>query len=150
VVPEDQARVLAELGAHLSGNTEPFASEFRVRKKDGSVRWHLARGGAVRDAAGRPIRFAGTSIDVTHLKEAEAEGQRVVAQMWRSIGLSGVGIWGYELTADADLAKAKPTFDRDGVLSSLGYDVNEVGPSIVDRLGAVVHPEDQPRMGELL
>src|SRR5262249_36420632 len=47
-------------------------------------------------------------------------------------------------------AKGKTTSDRDGVLSSLGYDVNEVGPSIVDRLGAVVHPEDQPRMGELL
>lgn len=70
-MPEDRARLLAGLQAYLAGASEPFESEFRVRHDDGSVRWNVARGGAVRDAGGRPIRFTGTSVAVTRLKEVK-------------------------------------------------------------------------------
>ena len=39
--------------------------------KDGSMRTFLTRGVAVRDATGKPIRFAGTAVDITDLKHAE-------------------------------------------------------------------------------
>src|SRR5258708_36263324 len=38
---------------------------------DGSTRWHLARGTVLRDAAGTPVRFIGTSADITDLKRSE-------------------------------------------------------------------------------
>src|SRR5262249_6293411 len=43
----------------------------RFRHKDGSYRTMLSRGAAVRDAAGKPIRFVGLTIDITTLKRAE-------------------------------------------------------------------------------
>ena len=46
-------------------------SEYRVRHNDGSYRWILSRGVAVRDAAGTPIRFIGSIVDITDRRKAE-------------------------------------------------------------------------------
>ncbi len=73
IVPEDRARVLAEVRGYLAGAGEMFESEFRVQDDDGSVRWKLARGGADRDGDGRPIRLTGTMVDVTRLRTAGGE-----------------------------------------------------------------------------
>ena len=58
--------------AALSGETRGFEAEFRVRHKDGTYRWMLSRGVAVRNAAGIPVRFIGSDVDTTDLKRAEA------------------------------------------------------------------------------
>src|SRR6185295_8746559 len=39
--------------------------------KDGSTRWHLTRGVAIRDPTGKAVRFIGISTDTTNLKRAE-------------------------------------------------------------------------------
>jgi PAS domain S-box-containing protein len=71
VHPDDRGRVRQALRAYLAGGTAEYSVEFRARRRDGSYGWVLSRGVAVRDAAGRPIRFVGTRIDVTELKKAE-------------------------------------------------------------------------------
>ena len=71
--PDDQARVQEALRAYFAGETPEYQVEFRARHQDGSWRWILSRGIAVRDAAGKPIRFAGTRIDITDLKRIEEE-----------------------------------------------------------------------------
>jgi PAS domain S-box-containing protein len=73
VHPDDRARVQEALRAYFAGATPEYQVEFRARHRDGSWRWILARGVAVRDAAGTPIRFAGTRIDITDLKHIEEE-----------------------------------------------------------------------------
>src|SRR5215472_5521389 len=73
IVPEDQARVLADVQACIDGKTEMFESEYRVRRKDGVLQWNLARGLTIRDTDGRPIRLTGSSIDITRLKKAEED-----------------------------------------------------------------------------
>jgi PAS domain S-box-containing protein len=70
---EDRARVQQAVSAYLSGATADFRVEFRARHRDGSYRWFLSRGVAVRDGAGQPIRFVGTRIDITELKRIEEE-----------------------------------------------------------------------------
>jgi len=39
--------------------------------KDGSPRWIMARGTAIRDKQGNPIRVVGTDTDITQRKQAE-------------------------------------------------------------------------------
>jgi diguanylate cyclase (GGDEF)-like protein/PAS domain S-box-containing protein len=68
----DRQRVKDEIAAHQSGLTPHFESENRVQHKDGSFRWMLSRGLAVRDASGRASRMAGSQTDITGGKIADA------------------------------------------------------------------------------
>ena len=54
VHPDDRERLEQAIGAYLSGETGEFEVEHRARRKDGSYRWMLARGVAMRDPAGSP------------------------------------------------------------------------------------------------
>jgi PAS domain S-box-containing protein len=71
--PDDRERVEETTRAYLAGETPDFQVEFRARHRDGSYRWILSRGVALRDTSGKPIRFTGTRIDITDLKRIEAE-----------------------------------------------------------------------------
>jgi len=50
---------------------EPFEMEFPIRGADGQFRWFLTRANPVRDNAGRPLRWFGTSTDVDQVKRAQ-------------------------------------------------------------------------------
>ena len=50
-----------------------FATEFRMREADGSMRWVGQRGRATFDAEGRPTRFMGGVADITGRMRAEEE-----------------------------------------------------------------------------
>jgi PAS domain S-box-containing protein len=73
VHPEDRERVEHAVQACLTGETPVYEAEYRMQHRDGSYRWVLSRGSAVRDASGKPIHFAGSRIDITELKRAEKE-----------------------------------------------------------------------------
>lgn len=72
VHPDDVGPVRSALAAHLAGGTPQLETEHRVRHADGSDRWVLVRGLAVRDADGYPTRIAGSMTDITRHKETEA------------------------------------------------------------------------------
>jgi PAS domain S-box-containing protein len=69
--PDEREMVLAANHAHIDGATPHYEQEYRLRHKDGSYRWILARGVALRDADGRAYRMAGSHVDVTEWKRAE-------------------------------------------------------------------------------
>lgn len=71
VHPEDIARALATIQNYLEGLSEDYELSHRLRHKDGSYRWVLARGVAVREHNGKPYRMVGSHIDVTELRRAE-------------------------------------------------------------------------------
>lgn len=71
VHPDDKQAVMDAFQAHIEGKTPEFVYEHRMRHKDGSIRWILARGTAIRNAQGNPIRVIGTDTDITKLKQAE-------------------------------------------------------------------------------
>lgn len=70
---EDKAQFQGELSAHLAGLTNHFETEYRLLHRDGSYHWMFCRGLAVRDAAGKPYRMAGSQTDITQNKAAEAK-----------------------------------------------------------------------------
>jgi PAS domain S-box-containing protein len=63
--PEDHDRVMQTVGDYLEGKVPVYEPEFRFRHKDGSYRWILARGTAVRNEEGAPVRMAGSHTDIT-------------------------------------------------------------------------------------
>lgn len=72
VHPDDLQRSLGLIKAHLAGETAFYYNEHRLRCKDGSYKWILARGKAFLDKAGKPIRLSGSQTDVSDKKLAEA------------------------------------------------------------------------------
>lgn len=73
VHPDERPAVQEAIRKYLAGETDKFELENRLRYKDGSYHWVLTRGIAVRDAAGKPIRFVGSSVDITDRKRLEVE-----------------------------------------------------------------------------
>ncbi|WP_190527700.1 EAL domain-containing protein [Limnothrix sp. FACHB-881] len=72
VYVDDQAQLRAELDAHLQGRSDHFESEHRIRHADGSVRWVLCRGLAIRDGRGHVLRMAGSLADIHERKLVES------------------------------------------------------------------------------
>ncbi len=71
--PDDRARALATQAAYLREFNDTFQQEFRLRCKDGSYRWILARAKVVeRGADGQPLRVVGSHTDISERKQAEA------------------------------------------------------------------------------
>ncbi|MDP3334044.1 MAG: PAS domain S-box protein [Methylococcaceae bacterium] len=70
--PEDKAVSLAVVHAYLEGKTPTYMHEHRVRCKDGSYKWILARGMVVsRSEEGKPLRMIGTQTDISERKQME-------------------------------------------------------------------------------
>lgn len=68
--PVDRPRVEEAAQRHLYGG-EPFDIEYRLHTRSGEDRWFLARGQAVWDESGQPIRMAGSISDIHDRKMAE-------------------------------------------------------------------------------
>lgn len=68
---EDQEIFRSALESHLTGDSPYFICEHRMLHHDGTYRWMLARGLAVRDAAGKSTRIAGSLSDINENKHTE-------------------------------------------------------------------------------
>ena len=61
---------------HSFETSDEFEAEYRVTARDSALRWVVARGQVERNAAGKPVRMRGVSVDVTKRKQAETERKR--------------------------------------------------------------------------
>ncbi|MFZ2404435.1 MAG: EAL domain-containing protein, partial [Methylobacter sp.] len=75
--PDDKEPALSALQGYFAGNQSFFVIEYRIRCKDGTWKWILARGKLVsRDANGNPLRMIGTHTDISSRKHSEESLQR--------------------------------------------------------------------------
>ena len=74
VHPDDLRRLKARIDSHQRQGTSRLEVEYRMRHADGSYRWMLARGTAVRDeSSGRPHRMAGSQTDIHERRRMEEQ-----------------------------------------------------------------------------
>lgn len=70
--PDDKERAEAAIADFVSGKTETYNLEHRLKTRDGQWRWIIASGDIVsRDASGQPARTIGTHTDITAQKNLE-------------------------------------------------------------------------------
>ncbi len=70
---EDLSTLREALEFHLKGETPHFEAEYRMRQHDGTYRWMYARGVALRNHDGEPVRIAGSQTDIQERKLAVEE-----------------------------------------------------------------------------
>jgi len=70
VHPDDREHVRQAV-ADARQNRKPYATEFRVVRTDGTVRWITARGKFYYAHNGNPERMLGMAVDITDRKQAE-------------------------------------------------------------------------------
>ena len=91
VHPDDYARVMGEMNNYFNGNAPCYLSEHRLRHKDGSYRWVMAKGAMVRDKEGNPTRFVGSHTDITDRKKAEEKRRSLEAQLRQAQKMETLG-----------------------------------------------------------
>ncbi|HEY8272578.1 MAG TPA: PAS domain-containing protein [Pseudobdellovibrionaceae bacterium] len=73
IYPEDRERVRKSVYDVLEGKKPYHEAEYRILHKDGGFRWILDHAKVVqRDKNGRPMRMCGTQVDISKLKQTEA------------------------------------------------------------------------------
>jgi PAS domain S-box-containing protein len=82
--PDDIARVEAQRDRAIA-DRKPFDLEFRILHASGETRWVLAKGGAVRNDAGKVARVFGVTLDITERKLMEDALQRSRDELERRV-----------------------------------------------------------------
>ena len=152
ILPEDRMRVQESARAHAERRTDTYQVDFRIRHKDGSIRWLSSRGKLYRDAYDRPIRWASIDSDITDRKQAE-EALREREERYRSFfadDLTGDFI----ATPDGKIIECNPAFADiygfAGPARAMQCDISRFNPDDWIELIARVKKEHRVRAHECL
>jgi PAS domain S-box-containing protein len=132
--PDDLPRV-ERRWASSRRTGEPYEMELRHRHKEGSYHWFLAKGLPLRDAAGKIVRWVGTSVDIQKQKESLEALQASEARLSLTLQAGNLGSW------DSDLMTGHTYWspEQERLFGLL--------PGEFDgRFSNYVHPEDRTRV----
>jgi PAS domain S-box-containing protein len=79
IVHPDDVGALADSWRHAVATEQPYDTQYRLRRRDGTYRWFLNKATPVRDADGQVTAWIGTATDIDEQKRAE-EALRVVVE----------------------------------------------------------------------
>jgi two-component system, cell cycle sensor histidine kinase and response regulator CckA len=109
VVEEDREKVQT-IYHTIQSVKDSWNTEFRIRRKDGAVRWFSSVGGLMKDEQGKAVILSGISRDITEEKNARIEHENFQSKMDYALENSHVGIWDLDLTSG--LVSRTPEHDR--------------------------------------
>ncbi|MES1175283.1 MAG: PAS domain S-box protein [Myxococcales bacterium] len=137
VVPEDRARIAAELSRLASTGARDLSMEFRVRHRDGSLRWIEATGtNLLEDPDVRAI--VGNYRDITARKQAETALRESRDLLEEAQAIAHVGSWTSGLGPGEGIAWSRECYRIFGVPEGTAM--------TVESFFAHVHPGDRERV----
>jgi two-component system sensor histidine kinase/response regulator len=142
----DKDAFTAAIQACVDGETEGYEFDYRVRRDDGTINWRRSRGHVLRDPDGTPTRIVGGAIDITELKQAEAETKRANQLLHLAVRGSDIQVWDFDMP-DGRLETCIPTYIN--VWEACRYTQAEVPKDVSSAMALVIHPEDLERMRAL-
>jgi PAS domain S-box-containing protein len=126
--PLDRARVKEEGQRAIDDGVSRWECEFRVCRKDGSIRWMLARTCIVRDEAGAALRTVGITQDITERKQS-IEELRASEERYRRI--AAIVEWSNDAIIGGELDGTITSWNR-GATRLFGYEESEALQRRVD------------------
>lgn len=117
--PEDFDQVMLSIDAYLEKKVPTYEHLHRMCHKDGHYVWILVRGLALWDASNEPLRFVGTHVDMTALKQSERALRESEENMRTLIREALVGL--ILIQEDGTIIQANPAFAQ-----IIGYSVAEI------------------------
>ena len=79
--PDDLPELQGAIQSALSGDMQDYIVIHRSIWPNGEIHWLEGRGKLYRDEEGKPIRMAGTVVDVTERKQDEEERERLIREL---------------------------------------------------------------------
>lgn len=128
VHPDDLTQAMARWHEALASG-ETYETEFRIRRADGSYRWHLVRALPVRDDAGTILRWVGTNTDIHDHKLSQVQSTADRNRLW-SISRDLMLV----CTMEGEITAVNPSATR-----LLGWSEEEMVGRTLD---AFIHPDD--------
>lgn len=133
VHPDDLVNAKFDINQHVSGITQFYESEFRMKHKNGMWVWILDRGKIFeRDESGKPLRMVGTHTDITLKKQLETdlkESERIIRESQK---VAGIGT--YSLDFKTGIWKSSEVLDAI-------FGIEKDFEHSVEGWGAVIHPD---------
>lgn len=138
--PEDAPAREAAMQAHLDGTTPHYEVEYRVRRADNQYYWIHVRALCTRDAAGRPLRIAGSVADIDARKRAEAALRQSEERYALAMTGSNEGHWLWDLGAQQVYVSAR-------LAELFGFEGGAQTMPDTDYFARMpVHPDDRERV----
>src|SRR5262245_1639272 len=125
------AKIVDDAVAAGAARNEPFTVEYRLRHKDGSLRWVFEKGCVIKNSEGKPIYLDGVILDVTESKQAALAMHRVQEDLRGVLDSALAG----DLTGQIELA------GRSGIALHLAEGINKLVRTVnnaVSEVGAVM------------
>ncbi|USR90234.1 PAS domain-containing protein [Phormidium yuhuli AB48] len=134
--PDDRVRAYEEMNRYLSGQTQLYESEHRLRCGDGSYKWILSRGKMIeRDEAGNPVRLMGLFRDISERKANEAVLAELTDTLRQAQEVAHIGHWSFNLLTEKMNWSAE-------VFRIFGLNPEEPEPTFSEYLQKI-HPDDR-------
>ena len=132
---------------HSLKTGEPYESELRIRRFDGTYRWFRHAAMPSRDDHGRVVGWYGMMIDIEEQKQAEATLRDRERELSQLVDMVPGHLW--RLAPDGE-----PIFFNKRMVDFLGLDVADTSKPGRSRLEAiietVIHPDDAAEFSDAL
>jgi two-component system sensor histidine kinase/response regulator len=145
--PTDRERVSKSVADVIAAG-KPYQLDYRIALQSGELRWVRSHGMPIKDSTGRVCKLYGTVIDITQLKQLEAE-MRAREERFRDAQIAA-NFYTWEMDLDKELftldrpAKRMRDENGDWVYRTESY------TTTFEQAYATMHPEDVHKRKELV